>query len=115
MRSCRRPGDLPGTSGSREILAGAGSEPSWGSAAWVVLVVALDRLVLLELPTLQGKRVILRGHRESDADDRLRHPIDPEEEDGYGSAWRRGWAGGREPHRAALSAGPGPLDPARRT
>jgi hypothetical protein len=26
MRSCRRPGDLPGTSGSREILAGAGKE-----------------------------------------------------------------------------------------
>lgn len=24
----------------------------------------------------------MRGHRESDVDDRLRHPIDPEEEDG---------------------------------
>jgi hypothetical protein len=114
MRSCRRPGDLPGTSGSREILAGAGSEPSWGSAAWVVLVVVLDRLVLPELPTLQGKRVILRGHRESDADDRLRHPIDPEEEDGYGSAWRREWDGRRYHTREHLTAGPGPLDPARR-
>ena len=114
MRSCRRPGDLPGTSGSREILAGAGSEPSWGSAAWVVLVVVLDRLVLLELPTLQGKRVILRGHRKSDADDRLRHPIDPEEEDGYGSAWRREWDGRRYHTREHLTARPGPLDPARR-
>ena len=26
-------------------------------------------------------------------DDRLRHPIDPEEEDGYGSSWRREWDG----------------------
>ena len=31
----------------------------------------------------------MRGHREPDVDDRLRHPIDPEEEDGYGSSWRR--------------------------
>ena len=48
-----------------------------------------DRLTLLPLPTLRGERVILRGRRESDIDDRLRHPIDPEEEDGYGSSWRR--------------------------
>ena len=31
----------------------------------------------------------MRRHREPDVDDRLRHPIDPEEEDGYGSSWRR--------------------------
>jgi hypothetical protein len=49
----------------------------------------LDRLTLPALPALRGQRVILRGPRESDVDDRLRHPIDPEEEDGYGSAWRR--------------------------
>lgn len=40
----------------------------------------LDPLTFLSLPTLQGKRVILRGPRDSDVDDRLRHPIDPEEE-----------------------------------
>ncbi|HSS92078.1 MAG TPA: hypothetical protein VLL69_22435 [Streptosporangiaceae bacterium] len=34
------------------------------------------------------ERVILRDSIESDVDDRLRHPIDPEEEDGYGSSWR---------------------------
>ena len=41
----------------------------------------LDPLTFLPLPTLVGERVILRGPRDSDADDRLRHPIDPEEED----------------------------------
>ena len=46
----------------------------------------LDRLALLALPNLRGERVILREFRESDVDDRLRHPIDPEEEDGYGSS-----------------------------
>ena len=55
----------------------------------------LDSLTLRPFPTLQGQRVILRGSRESDVDDRLRHPIDPEEEDGYGSAWRREWDGQR--------------------
>ena len=53
----------------------------------------LDSLTLPPLPTLTGERVILRGPRDSDVDDRLRHPIDPEEEDGYGSAWRREWDG----------------------
>jgi RimJ/RimL family protein N-acetyltransferase len=75
------------------------------------LVVVLDRLVLPELPILQGKRVVLRGHRESDVDDRLRHPIDPEEEDGYGSSWRREWDGRRHHTREHLTARPGPLDP----
>ena len=42
----------------------------------------LDRLALPPLPTLRGERIILRAPRESDVDDRLRHPIDPEEEDG---------------------------------
>jgi hypothetical protein len=46
----------------------------------------LDRLPLPPLPMLQGERVVLREPRESDVDDRLRHPIDPEEEDGYGSS-----------------------------
>jgi hypothetical protein len=56
----------------------------------------LDRLTLPSLPTLRGERAVLRGFRESDIDDRLRHPIDPEEqEDGYGSAWRREWDGQR--------------------
>ena len=53
----------------------------------------LDRLTLPALPVLPGERVILRGSTESDIDDRLRHPIDPEEEDGYGSSWRREWDG----------------------
>jgi hypothetical protein len=59
------------------------------------LGVVLDRLILPSLPTLQGEHVVLRGHLESDVDDRLRHPIDPEEEDGYGSSWRREWDGRR--------------------
>ena len=35
----------------------------------------LDSLPLPPLPTLYGERVILRGPRDSDVDDRLRHPI----------------------------------------
>jgi hypothetical protein len=46
--------------------------------AHVVFGVVLDRLTLPALPALRGQRVILRGSRESDIDDRLRHPIDPE-------------------------------------
>jgi len=46
----------------------------------------LGPLTLPPLPTLQGERVILREPRDSDIDDRLRHPIDPEEEDNYGSS-----------------------------
>lgn len=55
----------------------------------------LDRLALLPLPTLRGERVILRRRRDSDIDDQLRHPIDPEENDNYGSNWRRTWDGRR--------------------
>jgi len=75
------------------------------------LGVVLDRLTLSALPTLQGERVILRGPRESDVDDRLRHPIDPAEEDGYGSSWRRDQDGRRYHTREQLTAGRGPLDP----
>jgi [ribosomal protein S5]-alanine N-acetyltransferase len=71
----------------------------------------LDPLTLLPLPTLRGERVILRGPRDSDVDDRLRHPIDPEEEDGYGSSWRREWDGRRYHTREYLMAGPAPPEP----
>jgi RimJ/RimL family protein N-acetyltransferase len=70
----------------------------------------LDRLVLPALPTLRGERVILRGFRESDIDDRLRHPIDPEEEDGYGSSWRREWDGRRYHTREDLTGDCAPPD-----
>jgi [ribosomal protein S5]-alanine N-acetyltransferase len=71
----------------------------------------LDRLTLPALPVLPGERVILRGATESDIDDRLRHPIDPEEEDGYGSSWRREWDGARyhtREHLLATRAAPAP-------
>jgi hypothetical protein len=55
-----------------------------------------DRLT--PLPTLRGERVILRERRESDFDDRLRHPVDPEEEDGYGTSWQRKMGRRRPPH-----------------
>jgi len=64
----------------------------------------LGRLSLSALPALRGERVLLRGPRESDVDDRLPHPIDPEEEDGYGSAWRREWDGRRYHTREHLTA-----------
>jgi [ribosomal protein S5]-alanine N-acetyltransferase len=70
----------------------------------------LDRLTLPPLPALQGQRVICEGPGESDIDDRLRHPIDPEEEDGYGSAWRREWDGRRYHTREHLTAARRPLD-----
>jgi RimJ/RimL family protein N-acetyltransferase/uridine phosphorylase len=70
-----------------------------------------DRLTLLPLPTLCGERVILREGRESDVDDRLRHPIDPEEEDGYGSSWRREWDGRGYHTREHLATAPGPARP----
>ena len=54
-----------------------------------------DPLPFAPLPVLRGERVLLRGRRDSDIEDRLRHPIDPEEEDGYGSTWRREWDGRR--------------------
>jgi len=65
----------------------------------------LDALTLPPLPALHGERVILRGPRDSDVDDRLRHPIDPEEGDSYGSAWRRRWDGRRYHTREYLTAG----------
>ena len=83
--------------------------------ACVVWGVVLDRLALPPLPVLAGERVILRGHRDSDVDDRLRHPIDPEEEDGYGSSWRREWDGRRYHTREHLTSGRGPFDPGRYT
>jgi ribosomal-protein-alanine N-acetyltransferase len=69
------------------------------------------RLALPALPTLRGERVILRASRDSDVEDRLRHPIDPEEEDGYGSSWRREWDGRRYHARADLTARRGPAGP----
>jgi RimJ/RimL family protein N-acetyltransferase len=70
-----------------------------------------DRLPLPALPVLRGERVILREFRESDVDDRLRHPIDPAEEDGYGSAWRREWDGRRYHTREYLTAARRPPEP----
>jgi len=70
----------------------------------------VDRLILPPLPTLRGERVILRGSRESDIDDRLRHPIDPDEEDGYGSSWRREWDGRRYHTREHVTGDRGPPD-----
>lgn len=54
------------------------------------------------LPRLIGDRAILRPPQGSDIDDRLRYPIDPEEEDGYGGAWRREWDGRRSHDRDDL-------------
>ena len=71
----------------------------------------LDRLTLPPLPTLRGERVIVRVWRESDVDDWLRYAIDPEEEDGYGSAWRRAWDGRRYRTREQLTADRRPPDP----
>ncbi len=73
----------------------------------------LDRLTLPPLPTLHGERVILRAPQDSDVDDRLRHPIDPAEEDGYGSSWRRDWDGRRYHTRQHLLAGRRPPAPGR--
>lgn len=70
-----------------------------------------DRLTLVPLTPLQGKRVLLRGRRESDIDDRLSHPIDPGEEDAYGSSWRREWDGRRYHTREHLAAGQRPDEP----
>jgi [ribosomal protein S5]-alanine N-acetyltransferase len=70
-----------------------------------------DRLPLPALPTLSGERVLLRAWRDSDVDDRLREPIDPEEEDGYGSGWRREWDGRRFHTREYLTATAPPPEP----
>ena len=69
-----------------------------------------DPLPLPPLPVLRGERVVLREPREADIDDRLRHPIDPEEEDGYGSAWRREWDGRRYHTREHLTAARRPAE-----
>jgi len=71
----------------------------------------LAPLALLPLPTLPGERVILRESRQSDVDDRLLQPIDPEEEDGYGSSWRREWDGRRHHTREHLIAARRPPEP----
>jgi [ribosomal protein S5]-alanine N-acetyltransferase len=71
----------------------------------------LDRLPLPPLPTLPGERVVLREPQHSDVDDRLRHPIDPDEEDGYGSSWRRDWDGRRYHTREHLMARQQPPEP----
>ena len=71
----------------------------------------LDPLPLPPLPDLPGERVILRAFRASDVDDRLRHPIDPAEEDGYGSSWRREWDGRRYHTREHLTARQEPPEP----
>jgi [ribosomal protein S5]-alanine N-acetyltransferase len=63
-----------------------------------------DRLALPPIPALPGESVLLRGRRESDIDDRVREPIDPEEEDAYGSTWRRDWDGRRYHARDDLAA-----------
>ncbi len=67
--------------------------------------------MLPPLPTLPGERVILREPRDSDVDDRLRHSIDPEEEDNYGSSWQREWDGRRYHAREHLTATRCPPDP----
>lgn len=71
----------------------------------------LDRLSLPDLPVLRGDRVILRPARDSDIDDRLAHPIDPEEEDAYGSTWRREWDGSRYHTREHLEGSAAPRPP----
>jgi RimJ/RimL family protein N-acetyltransferase len=75
------------------------------------LPVVPDRLTLPPLPTLRGEHVILRGPRDADIDDRLRHPIDPQEEDAYGSSWRRDWDGRRYHTREHLISRHPPSDP----
>jgi RimJ/RimL family protein N-acetyltransferase len=71
----------------------------------------LPPLRLPSLPTVRGERIILREPRDCDVDDRLRHPIDPEEEDGYGSSWRREWDGRRYHTREYLTANRRAPDP----
>jgi hypothetical protein len=71
------------------------------------------RLTLRPLPVLRGERVILREWRESGIDDRLRYPIDPCEEDNYGSSWRRDLEGRRYHTRDHLTAEHGPAEPGK--
>jgi RimJ/RimL family protein N-acetyltransferase len=104
--------------GEAALVAALVSEPSASTGGFLppdglrsVGRVMPERLTLLPLPTLRGERVILRERRESDIGDRLRHPIDPQEEDGYGSAWRRQWDGRRYHSREQLAAGYEPGEP----
>jgi RimJ/RimL family protein N-acetyltransferase len=69
-----------------------------------------ERVRLLDRPGLRGEWVLLREPRESDIDDRLRYPIDPGEEDAYGSSWRREWDGRLYHTREYLAAGAGQPD-----
>jgi ribosomal-protein-alanine N-acetyltransferase len=69
-----------------------------------------ERVRLVDRPRLRGERVLLREPRESDIDDRLRYPVDPEEEDAYGSSWRREWDGRPYHTREYLAAGAGQPD-----
>lgn len=63
-----------------------------------------DRLLLPDQPTLRGRHVVLRRRQNSDVDDRVAAPIDPEEEDAYGSTWRREWKGERFHTRERVAA-----------
>jgi [ribosomal protein S5]-alanine N-acetyltransferase len=67
-----------------------------------IVRLVLDPLALPPLPRLQGERVVLRRTRDSDVDDWLRHPVGPEEADGYDSSWRREWDGRRYGTREQL-------------
>jgi len=69
-----------------------------------------DQQTLRLLPVLRGARVILRGRRELDIEDRLRYPIDPGDEDNYGLSWRRDWDG-RRYHTRGPADGHGPAEP----
>ena len=82
--------------------------PCWAvRKVWLML----DSPTLPPPPTLYGERVIPSDPRDSDVDDRLRHPIDPEEEDGYGSSWRRRWDGRRYHTRDPPPPPPPPAAP----
>src|SRR6266496_1696477 len=77
--------------GAPELDAGPGEAmPAASRVLWLARWLP-GRLTLRSLPVLRGERVILRERRESDIDDRLRYPIDPGEENNYGSPWRRDW------------------------
>lgn len=71
----------------------------------------LDPLRLPDLPVLKGDRVTLRCPLPRDIDDRLAFPIDPAEEDAYGSEWRRDWDGRTHPTREHLAAAQQPGGP----
>ena len=90
--------------GTAWVAPAAAGSPERSGRALPSMRFMLAALPFLPLPTLRGERVILRGSRDSDVDDRLAHPIDPKEEDNYGSLWRRGWDGRRYHTREDLTA-----------